>query len=605
MATLRELFISIGLDADTEGFNQLERGLGTIKKFAFAAAAAVGGLSAAVFAVAKTTADYADTIQDTAWAIGVSNKELQTLGFAAKLSGSSLQEAGDAFRYLARNANEAATSGTGPAAEAFQALGVRVTGANGKIKDSNQLMLEIADRFKSLPNGAQKTALAMDIFGRSGAKLIPLLNSGSDGIASMRGEAERLGLVLSDEAIQAGSDFNDALDRLMAVFIGLRNSIGAAVMPALQTLIDGMREALEANIDWIRSGIARAMNGVILVVRNLGQAVQVLASGFGWLTDRVGGLVPILKVAGALMLAWTAGRLVQSLVQVGQGFAIIAKSIRLVNLQAFLIPALIGAAVLAIVAIIDDVIAYFQGRPSVLGFLIENKDAILQTISESFDQVIAWANAMLESWFGIMEDMIAAVFEWAGVAPAEAEETAGKIVGVFRFLKDVVADTLQAMMDGFGILWPWVLEGAKTMVVGFKAIFEGIEVVVDTFLDGVKAALAGISSLITSPLEALREVGDIAARLLGFGPEVTIDRGAVVSPQGIIGAPSVDRMAQGISSQVDNRSSRTSTNMSPTINVSVQGGGADTGNQVAAAIEEAMGDIFRSVERSNKPAFAQ
>ena len=78
---------------------------------------------------------------------------------------------------MARGIDDAIVKGTGPAADAFGRLGVSVTDANGKVRETDQVMLDLADKFQQMPDGTEKAALASQIFGeRLGSELIPMLN---------------------------------------------------------------------------------------------------------------------------------------------------------------------------------------------------------------------------------------------------------------------------------------------------------------------------------------------------------------------------------------------------------------------------------------------
>ena len=91
----------------------------------------------------------------------------------------------------------------GEQSAAFKALGISVQDANKNLKSSDQVLLEVANAFSKFEDGTTKTALAIAIFGRAGADLIPLLNQGADGIRKMQEQAQRLGLV--DRADRQGS----------------------------------------------------------------------------------------------------------------------------------------------------------------------------------------------------------------------------------------------------------------------------------------------------------------------------------------------------------------------------------------------------------------
>ncbi len=95
---------------------------------------------------------------------------------------------------------------------------------------------KIADKFKSMPDGVEKTATAMNLFGKSGKDMIPLLNQGSEGLKEMGLDATKMGLVFSKDGVDSAFKFGQAQKDLSEQFEGVRNKVGMAVMPAITEL---------------------------------------------------------------------------------------------------------------------------------------------------------------------------------------------------------------------------------------------------------------------------------------------------------------------------------------------------------------------------------
>lgn len=134
--------------------------------------------------------------------IGISTEELSTLAFAAELADVSLDQLQTGLVRLSKNAADMA-NGTGEAKDAFKALGLEVVNSAGTLKTNDELLKEIATKFAGLEDGADKTALAVKLFGKSGAELVPMLNAGAAGIEELQSRARQLGLELSTEAGRA------------------------------------------------------------------------------------------------------------------------------------------------------------------------------------------------------------------------------------------------------------------------------------------------------------------------------------------------------------------------------------------------------------------
>lgn len=68
---------------------------------------------------------------------------------------------------------------------------------------------DIAEKFATFRDGPEKAALAIELFGKSGADMIPNLNKGSAGMEELRTEAERLGVVFSGGLAAQAADFDE------------------------------------------------------------------------------------------------------------------------------------------------------------------------------------------------------------------------------------------------------------------------------------------------------------------------------------------------------------------------------------------------------------
>lgn len=243
-AKIGSIHVSLGLDsaAFQAGLAKAQSGLGKFAKaakigFAAVAVAAAAAGTALAFAV-KGSIDRADGLSKAAQRIGVTTEALSRLEWAAKLSDVSLEQLSTGMQRLSRNMLDVSNGGGKQAATAFKALGISVTDASGKLRSSDEVFADIADRFSRMPDGAEKTALAMQLLGKSGAEMIPLLNSGKDGLKAMAEESDRLGNTLSTKTGRAAEAFNDSITRLQAGVAGMVNKIAEAALPTLNSLIE-------------------------------------------------------------------------------------------------------------------------------------------------------------------------------------------------------------------------------------------------------------------------------------------------------------------------------------------------------------------------------
>lgn len=193
----------------------------------------LGGLAAFI----KGTINSQDELSKLSQRVGVSVESLSALNYAAGLSDVSLDSLATGLKKLSVNMADTQAN-TGEARYAFRALNIDVEASRGALKSSEQVLLEIADRFAGMEDGAGKTALAVKIFGRAGADLIPLLNQGSRGLRENAEEARRFGLVISTEAAKKAEEFNDNLRRISESLRGFGIAIGNEALPWLNKMVE-------------------------------------------------------------------------------------------------------------------------------------------------------------------------------------------------------------------------------------------------------------------------------------------------------------------------------------------------------------------------------
>lgn len=236
----------------------------------------------------KRTLDFADSLSKMSQKVGVSVDALYALQAAGKLSDVSLETLQSSLLKFNKGLGTA-EMGTGDTANALQNLGISLKDSAGHLKTSDQYLFEVADKFQNMPNGIAKSTLAMQLFGKSGAEMIPLLNSGSEALREYTG-------ILDTESAQAAEKFNDSLTTINLAAERVATQFMVALSPTLSAIADdftnvskegkdtgktlgedlaqGMRVAI--NLGYIVAG-SFTMAGHAL--GNLGAAASLLAEG--------------------------------------------------------------------------------------------------------------------------------------------------------------------------------------------------------------------------------------------------------------------------------------------------------------------------------------
>jgi hypothetical protein len=224
---------------------EIMRSLDSIAKASAATAMLTGAQFAASFARGfadkiKAAIDQADALGKLAQRIGTSTEALSGLSYAAEFAGVSLDDLTTGFKGL-NKAMLDARDPTSDARAAFDALGL--DWQKLKAMDPAAAFSTLATAFSGFKDGAEKAAVATALFGKEGQKLIPLLNEGADGIKEATDEAEKMGLVVSQDTADAMGKLNDDLARMQKQSEGMAAVLAKDLQPTLSELVNVMRDA--------------------------------------------------------------------------------------------------------------------------------------------------------------------------------------------------------------------------------------------------------------------------------------------------------------------------------------------------------------------------
>lgn len=204
----------------------------------------VGGLLSAQAAIQgfNNAIQNADRLNELSTRLGISTEQLSEWAYAAQQSGTDLESLSGSLQKFAKTVAAAADAGSRQA-ELFSALGINVKDAAGNLRDVEELLPEVATRFHNLQNDTARTALAMELFGRSGAELIEFLKNGETGLNKLGKEARDAGAIISGETAAAADEFNDEVAKLSAVVNGLFTQLASELLPELTKLVQELGES--------------------------------------------------------------------------------------------------------------------------------------------------------------------------------------------------------------------------------------------------------------------------------------------------------------------------------------------------------------------------
>ncbi len=185
--------------------------IGKIKQHWFGLSAAATSTYLAIQKIIMPAIELGGQLSDMSKKFGVAGSELSQLSYIAKMNGVELEGVGNSMKFLSKAMSDAGDPAS-EAARAFNLLGVEAKTIQGM--STGQAFELMAEKFSGLEDGANKTALAMKVFGRAGADLLPMMSEGAEGIRRAREEAVELGLAMDDETIAQLDEYGDAIDRI-------------------------------------------------------------------------------------------------------------------------------------------------------------------------------------------------------------------------------------------------------------------------------------------------------------------------------------------------------------------------------------------------------
>ena len=251
---------------------------------------AVGGLNGALKVFAgvmaagaftrfiKGAIDSADSFGKLEDQTGIAANTLQAYVNAGKLAGIEQATIDKGLRRLSQSMREA-DQGVATYSDSFNALGLSVRDADGNLKSNEQVLGEIADRFADMPDGATKAAIAMEIFGRSGASKINMLNGGSASIKELNYE-------VSENFAQNAEFFNDQIALLTIKFDGFRKQLTDALLPTLNNLLKMFSNIFSADKDF-----DAFFKGIEIGLKVISASVFTVVAGFRFLATTIKSIV--------------------------------------------------------------------------------------------------------------------------------------------------------------------------------------------------------------------------------------------------------------------------------------------------------------------------
>ncbi len=279
-----------------------------------------GALVGSFVALVRNSLAAADAMGDMADRAGVSVQSFSALAYVAKFADLTAEQLEGSLVKLSRTIAESVDP-TSKSAIAFDYLGGSVKNADGSLRKADEVLLDLADAISKMPDGVNKVDTAIQLFGKSGAALVPLLNMGKEEIIALTEEATRLGVVVSEDVRQQAAGFNDMMDRMGAAAEGASLTVATEMLPTLNALTNEIFKSVqtEGAVKQWAEAIGFAFKWVTRIVGGFITAVELSATAVG----RVMKYVAILtsEGLGAANKYWkSSSKLLDDIIQRGADF---------------------------------------------------------------------------------------------------------------------------------------------------------------------------------------------------------------------------------------------------------------------------------------------
>lgn len=389
MAFVTELLGYIGLDVDDASFNEAEQSVQDITKVMTGlitiAASVATAVTGAAYAMVNDFANTATEIDQLTKRLNVNAEAFQATAYAAKSFGIEQDQLVDGMKELSMRAGEFAQDGKANA-DAFSAIGISQAQAKKYGNNIEGLFDLVRKKLSEVKEQGQRQFLADALFGGGLADVGgEFFSQASANIAALQKQAQESGIVISQETLDMAREYTREMDALQGRIKGLWNIVASNLLPIFTRITRQMKEFFDLHGEDIVDGLTAAINGLITAIKYLGVAAAVA--------------MPYL-IGSAAIASWA--KLIALTNTLTGAFMAMRTGALLAWAAAAAGPALVGAAILSVILIIQDLYTYFTGGDSITGRIIA---AFGKPIVDKIKQ--AWTD--LKQWF---KDWIADIGQW-------------------------------------------------------------------------------------------------------------------------------------------------------------------------------------------------
>ena len=519
--------------------------VGKVGKAFGAALAALGaaavGAASALAGLTVSASNYADDLITQATFTRQTTDDLQKYAYAARFID---VEVNTLTKSMAKNIKsmDSARKGSAEYADAYKKLGVSVTDANGELRNSNDVYWDCIDALGSIQNETERDALAMQLFGKSAQELNSVIEAGSEAFKELGDEAEQMGFILSEDAVNRLGAFNDKLQVLQAGAEGLKNAASLIALPFLDTLagegipimtkfskavmdaegdVTKMADALGEGIsdvlnliveklpEFIDMGVQMVTSLISGIVSNAptiaSAAVQIVET----LVEGIAELLPLLIEGAAQLIAGLATGLAKSLPKLVP--TIVDVVLKIVQTLIDNIPLLIDAALQLIAGLATGLA---KSLPKLVPTIV---DVVLKIVQTLIDNIPLLIDAALQLITGLAQGIINAIPVIVAALPQVISSLIDGLLSAIPQIIQAGIDLLTALVAALPEIIAAIVEAIPQIIDGIiTALTENIPLIIQAGIDLLVALIQALPEIIVTIVQAIPQIiSSIVNALIG------------------------------------------------------------------------------------------
>lgn len=344
-----------------------------------------------LFDMANDAAAAGDEIDKASQRIGLSRQGYQEWDYVLSQNGASISSLENGMKKL-NNTVDDAINGSTSATDKFQRLGISMEDLQGKSRE--EIFEMTVKGLQGISDEGEKAAIANDLLGNSSVELAALLNQSAESTEDLKNKASELGLVMSDESVDAAVNYTDAMDNLTRSFAGVKNNITSQLLPGFTMVLDGLTGLItgqEGAAEQLKEGARETVEQIAIILPQILEVVTGLISAIAEVApDLIIALVngildnlPTLIEAATNIIMTIVGGLIEALPQITEGA--LQLILTLVDGIITNLPALVEAALVMIVTLATGL---GDALPELIPSIVEAVILIATTLINNLDLVL-------------------------------------------------------------------------------------------------------------------------------------------------------------------------------------------------------------------------